>query len=138
MIRKFALGFLIPPAIMLTLTLGLVLQQTGRMSEVEILAFTATPAIVMVLGWAAVVVNEIDNRGSENQQRPVSFAKFSFFSLLAPAFMLLVGWWAWQAGYISEGVFIFSAVGPAGVIFLAWAALVANEIAKSWSERQQR
>jgi hypothetical protein len=52
--------------------------------------------------------------------------------------MVLLGWWAYRADYISETLFVAGAVAPASVLFLAWAALLANEIANRRSEERQR
>jgi hypothetical protein len=67
MIRKFALGHLVLPSVMLLLGWGSL--QTGFMNGTEVLAFLATPAIFGILGWAAVAANEIANRRSERRQR---------------------------------------------------------------------
>lgn len=53
---------------------------------------------------------------------------FALGFLVPPAFWLLFGWVALQAGYISEtGFFLFIAL-PALVMVLGWAALVAHEL----------
>ena len=96
MIRKYALRFLILPA--LFLAAGWYLLQTGDFDGVEFLAFVGTPAAVMVLGWAAVVANEISNRRSERRPQQDRSTKFLFYYPLAPAFYLLVGWGALRAG----------------------------------------
>lgn len=136
MIRKFALGHLVLPALMLVL--GWALLEAGYMDGLAFLAILGTPAAVLVLAWAAIVANGIANRRSERRQRPTSFTKFSLFYLSAPAFMVLLGWWACRAGHISEALFVASAVAPASVLLLAWAALLANEFANRRSEGQQR
>jgi len=136
MIRKFTLGHLVLPAVMLLLGWGLL--EAGYLDGLAFLAFLGTPAAVLVLAWAAIVANEIANRRSERQQRPWSFTKFSLFHLSAPAFMVLLGWWACSAGYISEALFVASAVAPASVLFLAWLAVLANEIANRRSEERKR
>ena len=135
MIRKYALGFLIPPA--LFLAAGWYLLQTGDFDGVEFLAFVGTPAAVMVLGWAAVVANEISNRRSERRPQQDRSSKFLFYYPLAPALYLLVGWCALQAGSINEAYFLAIAGAPAAVLTLAWIAMVANEIAKRRSARRQ-
>lgn len=135
MIRKYALGFLIPPA--LFLAAGWYLLQTGAFDGVEFLAFVGTPAAVTVLGWAAVVANEIANRRSERRPQQDRSSKFLFYYPLAPAVYLLVGWGALQAGSINEAYFIAIAGAPAAVLTLAWIAMVANEIAKRRSARRQ-
>jgi uncharacterized membrane protein YwzB len=135
MLRKFALGHLVLPALMLLL--GWALLEAGYIDGLAFLAFLGTPAAVLVLAWAAIVANEIANRRSERQQRPWSFTKLSLFHLSVPVVMVLLGWWACSAGYISEALFVASAVAPASVLFLAWAALLANEIANRRSEERQ-
>ena len=134
-IRKYALGFLIPPA--LFLAAGWYLLQTGDFDGVEVLAFVGTPAAVMVLGWAAVVANEISNRRSERRPQQDRSSKFLFYYPLAPALYLLVGWCALRAGSINEAYFLAIAGAPAAVLTLAWIAMVANEIAKRRSARRQ-
>jgi len=52
--------------------------------------------------------------------------------------MVLLGWWACSAGYISEALFVASAVAPASILFLAWVAVLANGIANRHSEERQR
>jgi hypothetical protein len=136
MIRRFALGHLVLPALMLAL--GWALLTVGYMDGLAFLAFLGTPAAVLVLAWAAIVANEIANRRSKSQQRPWSFTKFSLFYLSASAFMVLLGWWACRAGYISEALFVASVVAPASVVFLAWVALLANEIANRRSEERRQ
>jgi len=136
MIRRFALGHLVLPALMLVF--GWALLEAGYMDGLAFLAIVGTPAAVLVLAWAAVVANEIANRRSERWHRPWSFTKFSLFHLSVPAFMVLLGWWACSAGYISETLFVTSAVAPASVLLLAWIALLANEIANRRSEERQR
>ncbi|WP_114948540.1 hypothetical protein [Microvirga calopogonii] len=136
MIRKYALGFLIPPAIMLAVGWYLVL--TGAFDGVEFLAFLGTPAAVMVLGWAAVVANEIANRRSVRRPQQVRSSKFLFYYPLAPAFYLLAGGCALWAGYISEAYFLAVAGAPAAVLTLAWLAILANEIANRRGARRER
>ena len=136
MIRKYALGFLIPPA--LFLAFGWYLLQTGDFDGVEFLAFVGTPAAVMVLGWAAVVANEIANRRSERRPQQDRSTRFLFYYPLAPAFYLLVGWGALRAGFINEAYFLAVAGAPAAVLTLAWIAVAANEIANRRSTRRQR
>jgi hypothetical protein len=136
MVRRFALGHLVFPALMLLL--GWALLEAGSIDGLAFLAFLGTPAAVLVLAWAAIVANEIANRRSEKQQRPWSFTKLSLFHLSVPAFMVLLGWWACSAGYISEALFAASAVAPASVLFLAWVAVLANGIANRRSEERQR
>ena len=136
MIRKYALGFLIPPAPFLAV--GWYLLQTGDFDGVEFLAFVGTPAAVMVLGWAAIVANEIANRRSERRPQQDHSTKFLFYYPLAPAFNLLVGWGALRAGYINEAYFLAVAGAPAAVLTLAWIAVAANEIANRRSTRRQR
>jgi len=134
-IRKYALGFLIPPA--LFLAAGWYLLQTGDFDGVEVLAFVGTPAAVMILGWTAVVANGISNRRSERRPRQDRSSKFLFYYPLAPALYLLVGWGALRAGSINEAYFLAIAGAPAAVLTLAWIAMVANEIAKRRSARRQ-
>jgi uncharacterized membrane protein YbhN (UPF0104 family) len=85
MIRRYALGFLIPPAIMLAI--GWYLVRTGDFNGLEFLAFLGTPAAVLVLAWAAVVANEIANRRSERRPQQVRSTRFLFYYPLAPAFL---------------------------------------------------
>jgi hypothetical protein len=59
-------------------------------------------------------------------------------SLLAPVVLLLAGWSAWQASWITEAAFVFGAVAPAGVILRGWTAMVTNEIVIKLSLRRQR
>ena len=136
MIRKYALGFLIPPA--LFLAVGWYLLQTGDFDGVEFLAFVGTPAAVMVLAWAAIMANEIANRRSERRPQQDRSSKFLFYYPLAPAFYLLVGWGALRAGSINEAYFLAVAGAPAAVLTLAWIAVAANEIANGRSTRRQR
>ena len=110
-IRKYALGFLIPPALLLAA--GWYLVQTGDFDGVEFLAFVGTPAAVMVLGWAAVAAHEIANRRSERRPQRDRSTKFLFYYPLAPAFYLLVGWGALRAGSINEAYFLAVAGAPA-------------------------
>jgi hypothetical protein len=135
-IRKYALGFLIPPA--LFLAVGWYLVQTGDFDGVEFLAFVGTPAAVMVLGWAAIVANEIANRRSERRPQRDRSTSFLFYYPLAPALYLLVGWGVLRAGYINEAYFLAVAGAPAAVLALAWIAVAANEIANRRSTRRQR
>ena len=134
-IRKYALRFLILPA--LFLAAGWYLLHTGDFDGVEFLAFVGTPAAVMVLGWAAVVANEISNRRSERRPQQDRSSKFLFYYPLAPALYLLVGWCALQAGSINEAYFLAIAGAPAAVLTLAWIAAAAHEIAKRRSARRQ-
>ncbi len=136
MIRRYAFGFPIPPAIMLAI--GWYLVHTGDFDGVEFLAFLGTPAAVMILAWAAVVANEIADRRSKRRPQQVRSTKFLFYYPLAPAFYLLAGGGALWAGYISEAYFLAVAGAPAAVLTLAWPAVVANEIANRRSERRQR
>ncbi|UVF20551.1 hypothetical protein HPT29_005300 [Microvirga terrae] len=136
MIRRYALGFLIPPAIMLAI--GCYLVQTGDFDGVEFLAFLGTPAAVLVLAWAAVVANEIANRRSERRPQQVRSTRFLFYYPLAPAFYLLVGGGALWAGYIGEAYFLAAAGAPAAVLTLAWLAVLANEVANRRSARRRR
>ena len=136
MIRKYALGFLIPPA--LFLAVGWYLLQTGDFDGVEFLAFVGTPAAVMVLAWAAIMANDIANRRSERRPQQDRSSKFLFYYPLAPAFYLLVGWGALRAGSINEAYFLAVAGAPAAVLTLAWIAVAANEIANRRSTRRQR
>ena len=136
MIRQYALGFLIPPA--LCLAAGWYLLQTGSFDGVGFLAFVGTPAAVMVLGWAAVVANRIANRRSERQPQQDRSSKFLFYYPLAPAFYLLVGWGALRAGSIDEAYVLAVAGAPAAVLTLAWIGLAANEIANRRGARRQR
>lgn len=134
-VRKYALGFLIPPALLLAV--GWYLVQTEDFDGVEFLAFVGTPAAVMVLGWAAVVANEIANRRSERRPQQDRSTKFLFYYPLAPALYLLVGWCALRAGSIDEAYFLAIAAAPAAVLTLAWIAAAANEIAKRRSAGRQ-
>jgi len=136
MIRRYALGFLIPPAIMLAI--GWYLVQTGDFDGVEFLAFLGTPAAVMILAWAAVVANEVANRRSERRPQQVRSNRFLFYYPLAPAFYLLVGGGALWAGYIGEAYFLAVAGAPAAVLTLAWLAVLANEVANRRSARRRR
>ncbi|MBQ0819261.1 hypothetical protein KBI52_03300 [Microvirga sp. HBU67558] len=136
MIRKYALGFLIPPA--LILAVGWYLLRTGDFDEVKFLAFSGMPAAVMVLGWAAVVANKIANRRSERRPQQDRSSKFLFYYPLAPAFYLLVGWGALRAGYINEAYVLAVTGAPAAVLTLAWIAVAANEIANRRDARRQR
>jgi small-conductance mechanosensitive channel len=136
MIRKYALGFLIPPAIMMAI--GWFLVQTGDFDGVEFLAFLGAPAAVTILAWAAVVAHEIANRRSKQRPQRVRSTKFLFYYPLAPAFYLLVGGSALWAGYIGEAYFLAVAGAPAAVLTLAWLAVLANEIANRRSARRQR
>jgi hypothetical protein len=136
MTRKYALGFLMPPAIMLAM--GWYLVHTREFDGLEFLAFLGTPAAVLVLAWAAVVANDIANRRSKRRPQQVRSNKFLFYYPLAPAFYLLVGGDALWAGYISEAYFLAVAATPAAVLTLAWIALVANEIANRRSAKHQR
>jgi hypothetical protein len=135
MIRKYALGLLIPPAIMVAV--GWYFVQTGDLDGVEFLAFLGTPAAVMILAWAAVVANEIANQRSVGRPQQVRSNKFLFYYPLTPAFYLLAGGGALWAGYISEAYFIAVAGSPAAVLTLAWLALVANAAANGRSARHQ-
>ena len=136
MIRKYALGFLIPPV--LFLAVGWYLVQTGEFDGVKFLAFVGTPAAMMGLGWAAVVAHQIANRRSDGRPQQDRSSKFLFYYPLAPAFYLLVGWGALRAGYIDEAYFLAVAGTPAAVLTLAWIAVAANEIANRRSTRRQR
>lgn len=135
MIRRYALGLLIPPAIMLAL--GWYLVQTGNFDGVEFLAFLGTPAAVMILAWAAVVANEIANRRSKRRPHQVRSTKFLFYFPLAPAFYLLAGGAALWAGYIGEAYFLAAAGTPAAILTLAWIAVLVNEVANRRSARRQ-
>jgi hypothetical protein len=135
MIRKYALGLLIPPAIMLAF--GWHLVKTGDFDGVEFLAFLGTPAVVMILAWAAVVANEIANRRSERRPQQIRSNRFLFYYPLAPAFYLVGGGALW-AGYINEAYFLAAAGAPATILTLAWLAVLANEIANRRSARHQR
>lgn len=136
MIRRYALGLLIPPAIMLGL--GWYLVQTGDLDGLEFLAFLGTPAAVLVLAWAAVVANEIANRRSERRPQQIRSNGFLFYYPLAPAFYLLMGGGALWGGYINEAYFLAVAGAPAAVLTLAWLAVLANEVANRRSARRQR
>jgi small-conductance mechanosensitive channel len=136
MIRRYALGHLIAPAIMLTV--GWYLVHTGDFDGVEFLAFLGTPAAVLVLAWAAVVANDIANRRSERHPQQVRSTRFLFYYPLAPAFYLLVGGGALWAGYINEAYFLAAAGAPAAVLTLAWLAVLANEVANRRSARRKR
>ena len=136
MIRKYALGLLILPAIMLAT--GWYLVQIEEFDWVEFLALLGTPAAVLILAWAALVANEIANRRSERRPQQVRSDKFLLYYPLAPAFYLLVGWGALRAGYINEAYFLAVAGTPAAVLTLAWIALVVNEVANKRSARRQR
>jgi hypothetical protein len=57
MFRKVALGFLIQPALMASASW--VLMQAGTISEMGFLASSATPALVLVLAWAAVTATTL-------------------------------------------------------------------------------
>jgi hypothetical protein len=127
MIRKYALGFLIPPALLLAV--GWVALQTQVLTGVAFLAFVGTPAAVMVLGWAAVVANGNSNRRSERRPHQAGSTKFLFVYPLAPAGYLLAGWAALYTCYINETWFLAISVAPAAILLLAWAALVAGEVA---------
>jgi hypothetical protein len=136
MIRKYALGFLIPPAIMLAI--GWYLVHTGEFDGLEFLAFLGTPAAVLVLAWAAVVANDIANRRSKRRPQQGRSNKFLVYYPLAPAFYLLVGGGALWARYISEAYFLAAAGAPATVLTLAWLAVLANEVANRRSGRRHR
>ena len=136
MIRRYALGLLIPPAIMVAI--GCYLVQTEDLNGLEFLAFLGTPAAVLVLAWAAVVANEIANRRSERRPQHVRSTRFLFYYPLAPAFYLLAGGGALWAGYINEAYFLAAAGAPAAVLTLAWLAVLANEVANRRSARRQR
>jgi hypothetical protein len=136
MIRKYALGLLIPPALMVAI--GCYLVQTGDLDGVEFLAFLGAPAAVLVLAWAAVVANEIANRRSERRPQQGHSSKFLFCYPLAPAFYLVAGGGALWAGYINEAYFLAVAGAPAAVLTLAWLAVLANDIANGRSARRQR
>ena len=120
------------------MAVGWYLLQTGDFDGVEFLAFVGTPAAVMVLGWAAIVANEIANRRSERRPQQDRSTRFLFYYPLAPAFYLLVGWGALRAGYTNEAYFLAVAGAPAAVLTLAWIAVAANEIANGRSTRRQR
>jgi ABC-type nickel/cobalt efflux system permease component RcnA len=134
-IRKYALGLLIPPALLLAV--GWFALQGDGFFEIKFLAFVGTPAAVMVLAWAAVVANEIANRRSERRPHQGRSAKILFVYPLAPAILLLSGWAALRVGYIDEALFLLSAGAPAAVLLLAWAALVANEVANRRAAKRQ-
>jgi hypothetical protein len=136
MIRKYALGLLILPTIMLAI--GWYLVQIEEFDGVEFLAFLGMPAAVLVLAWAAVVASEIANRQGERRPQQARSDNFLFYYPLAPAVYLLVGWGALRAGYINEAYFLAVAGAPAAILTLAWIALVANEIANRRSARRQR
>ncbi|MBJ6127802.1 hypothetical protein [Microvirga splendida] len=129
MILRYALGLLIPPAIMLVI--GWYLVQTGHFNGVEFLAFLGTPAAVMILAWAAVVASEIANQRSVGRPQQVRSNRFLFYYPLAPAFYLLAGGGALWAGCISEAYFIAVAGTPAAVLTLAWLALEHRTITRT-------
>ena len=116
---------------------GWYLLQAGDFDGVEVLAFVGTPVAVMVLGWAAVVANEISNRRNERRPQQDRSSKFLFYYPFAPALYLLVGWGALRAGSIDEAYFLAIAAAPAAVLTLAWIAAAANEIAKRRSAGRQ-
>jgi hypothetical protein len=60
MFRNYALGFLIPPAFWLLF--GWVNLQAGYVSETGFFLFIALPALVMVVGWAALAAHAISIR----------------------------------------------------------------------------
>jgi hypothetical protein len=134
-IRKYALGLLIPPALLLAV--GWFALQGDDFLEIKFLAFFGTPAAVMVLAWAAVVANEIANQRSERRPHQGRSAKILFVYPLAPAILLLSGWAALRVGYIDEALFLLSAGAPAAVLLLARAALVANEVANRRAAKRQ-
>jgi len=136
MIRTYALGFLVPPALMLALGWGLL--EAGYMNEIEVLASLATPALVLIMAWAALVANQIANRRSEREKRPLSFAKLSLLVLFVPVLLLLFGGWALQAGYMNGTEVLAFCATPALASILGWAAVLANDIANRRSERRER
>jgi hypothetical protein len=135
MIRKYTLGFLIPPAILLAV--GWFALQGDEFFGIKFLAFAGAPAAVMILGWAAVMANDIANRRADQRSCQSNSLRFVLLSLLAPVVMLLAGWGAWQASWISETVFVFGTVAPAGVTLLGWTAMVTNEVVIKLSLRRQ-
>lgn len=65
------------------------------------------------------------------------FRRFALGHLVLPALMLVLGRALLKAGYLDELAFLAIVGTPAAVLVLAWAAIVANEIANRRSERQQ-
>ncbi|MGF9760710.1 hypothetical protein AAII07_36530 [Microvirga sp. 0TCS3.31] len=62
--------------------------------------------------------------------------KYALGHLIAPVIMLAIGWYLVQTGHF-DGVEFLAFLGtPAAVLVLAWAAVVANEIANRRSERR--
>jgi hypothetical protein len=62
--------------------------------------------------------------------------KYALGLLILPALMLAIGWYLVQTGDFDGVEFLAFFGAPAAVLVLAWAAVVANEIANRRSERR--
>ncbi|WP_460667082.1 hypothetical protein [Kribbella swartbergensis] len=62
--------------------------------------------------------------------------RYALGLLIPPAIMLAIGWYLVHTGDLDGLGFLAFLGTPAAVLVLAWAAVVANDIANRWSERR--